>query len=141
MEKDCGIWIYILSHKLRKRMNESMQALGITGMQSRIMHYILVKCTNGPVFQRDVENAFGFSRSTATEILQLMERNGLIMRQCMKSDARLKNLIPTQKAVRLDAQIVQYLRDTEKYLTQGLSESQVSLFMETAAQMSENLDK
>ena len=76
VEKDCGMWIHILSHKLKKRMNANMQSLGLTGVQSRIMHYILVKCADGPVFQRDVESAFGMSRSTATGILQLMEKNG-----------------------------------------------------------------
>ena len=62
MEKDCGMWIHILSHKLKKRMNANMQILGLTGGQSRIMHYILVKSDEGPVFQRDVEKAFGMSR-------------------------------------------------------------------------------
>ena len=81
MEKDCGMWIHVLSHKLKKRMNADVQSLGITGVQSRIMHYILIKCTEGPVFQRDVENAFDMCRSTATGILQLMEKNGLILRE------------------------------------------------------------
>ena len=43
MEKDCGMWINILSRKIKKRMNANMQDLGLTGMQSRVMHYILVK--------------------------------------------------------------------------------------------------
>lgn len=98
MEKDCGLWINVLSHKLKKRMNANMQSLGLTGVQGRVMHYILVKCADGPVFQRDVENAFDLSRSTATGILQLMEKNGLILRENMASDARLKSLIPTEKA-------------------------------------------
>ena len=66
MEKECGIWINVLSHKLKKCMNANVQSLGLTGVQSRVMHYILVKYADGPVFQRDVENVFGFSRSTAT---------------------------------------------------------------------------
>ena len=74
MEKDCGMWINILSHMLKKRMNANTQSLGITGVQSHVMHYILVKCADGPVFQRDVERAFSLSRSTATGILQLMEK-------------------------------------------------------------------
>ena len=28
MKKDCGIWISILSHKLKNRMNEKMQKSG-----------------------------------------------------------------------------------------------------------------
>ena len=141
VEKDCGMWIHILSHKLKKRMNANMQSLGLTGVQSRIMHYILVKCTDGPVFQRDVESAFGMSRSTATGILQLMEKNGLILRESVASDARLKSLVPTDKAAHLDAQIGESLRQTEQRLTQGLSDEQIALFLETVAHMSENLEK
>ena len=141
MEKDCGMWIHILSHKLKKRMNANMQSLGLTGVQSRIMHYILVKCADGPVFQRDVESAFGMSRSTATGILQLMEKNGLILRESVASDARLKSLVPTDKAAHLDAQIGESLRQTEQRLTQGLSDEQIVLFLETVAHMSENLEK
>lgn len=140
MEKDCGLWINILSHKFKKRMNANMQSLGITGVQSRIMHYILVKCADGPVFQRDVESAFGLGRSTATGILQLMEKNGLIQRESVASDARLKSLIPTEKAAHLDKKVGEYLQQAEQCLTQGLSEAQLTQFLETAAQMSANLD-
>ena len=141
MEKDCGMWIHILSHKLKKRMNANMQSLGFTGGQSRIMHYILVKCAEGPVFQRDVEKAFGMSRSTATGILQLMEKNGLIVRESVASDARLKSLIPTERAAHLDAQISESLRQGEQRLTKGLSSEQLAQFLETAAHMAANLDE
>src|SRR5699024_1611339 len=111
-----------------------------TGGQSRIMHYILVKCDEGPVFQRDVEKAFGMSRSTATGILQLMEKNGLIVRESVASDARLKSLIPTERAAHLDAQIGDLLRKSEQRLTDGLSSEQLAQFLETAAHMAANLD-
>lgn len=140
MDKDCGMWINVLFHKLRKYNNANMQSLGITGVQSRVMHYILVKCVEGPVFQRDVEWAFGLSRSTATGILQLMEKNGLILRESVHNDARLKSLVPTEKAAHLDAQIGESLRRTEQRLTRGLSSAQLTLFLQTAAHMSANLD-
>ena len=140
MDKDCGMWINVLFHKLRKYNNANMQSLGITGVQSRVMHYILVKCVEGPVFQRDVERAFGLSRSTATGILQLMEKNGLILRESVHNDARLKSLVPTEKAAHLDAQIGESLRRTEQRLTRGLSSAQLTLFLQTAAHMSPNLD-
>ena len=140
MDKDCGMWINVLFHKLRKYNNANMQSLGITGVQSRVMHYNLVKCVEGPVFQRDVERAFGLSRSTATGILQLMEKNGLILRESVHNDARLKSLVPTEKAAHLDAQIGESLRRTEQRLTRGLSSAQLTLFLQTAAHMSANLD-
>ena len=140
MDKDCGMWINVRFHKLRQYNTANMQRRGITGVQSRVMHYILVKCVEGPVFQRDVERAFGLSRSTATGILQLMEKNGLILRESVHNDARLKSLVPTEKAAHLDAQIGESLRRTEQRLTRGLSSAQLTLFLQTAAHMSANLD-
>ncbi len=141
MEKDCGLWINMLSHKLRKRINANMQKLGLTGVQSRVISYILVKCADGPVYQRDVESTFGLSRSTATGILQLMERDGLILRKSVASDMRLKSLIPTEKAQRLGKQISESLSQMEQCLTEGLTSTQLALFLETAAHMCANLDR
>ena len=76
----------------------------------------------------------------ATGMLQLMEKNGLILRESVASDARLKSLILTEKAVHLDEQVREYLHQTEQCLTQGLSRAQLALFLETAERMSANLD-
>lgn len=140
MKKDCGVWINILSHKLKKRMNANTHSLGLTGVQSHVMHYILVKCADGPVFQRDVEKAFSMSRSTTTGILQLMEKNGLLLRESVESDARLKSLIPTPKAANLDAQIGEFLHQTEQLLTRGIPAEQLEMFLRTVEQMNQNLD-
>ena len=49
-------------------------------MQGWIIDYIYDR-GNDPVFQRDIEKEFTIRRSTATELLKLMEKNGLITRQ------------------------------------------------------------
>lgn len=140
MERDCGAWINLLSRKVKKHLNATLADLGITGVQSRIMHYILVHYEDGPVFQKDVEEAFGLSRSTATGILQLLEKNGVIVRESVESDGRLKNLIPTRKAVELDSKVRTSVRKIEQLMTQGISSGQLELFYETVAKMSANLD-
>ena len=101
MEKDCGAWINLLSHKVKARLNAMLQDLGITAVQSRVIYYILAHYEEGPVFQRDIERVFGLSRSTATGILQLMEKNGIIRRESVARDARLKSLVPTERAFEL----------------------------------------
>ena len=141
VEKDCGGWISVLFHKLRKRVNADVQDLGLTGLKSRAIHYILTKSAEGPVYQRDVEGVFGVSRSTVTGMLQQMERDGLIRRESVQSDARLKSLIPTQKAIELDAQVNACLRQADQCLTKGLSDAQLAAFKAIAAQMSANLDE
>ena len=100
-EHDFGLKLNILSHKLKKHLNAVLSDLGITGVQSRILHYILVHYSSGAVFQRDIEAVFGLSRSTATGILQLLERDGMIRRESVSTDARLKSLVPTEKAARI----------------------------------------
>ena len=122
MEKDCGMWINILSHMLKKRMNANTQSLGITGVQSHVMHYILVKCADGPVFQRDVERAFSLSRSTATGILQLMEKNGFIAREPVPSDARQKKIVPTPKAEAYRGEVLAKIQKIEERLAKGIPE-------------------
>ena len=141
MEKDCGLWINVLSHKLKKRMNANMQSLGITGVQSRVMHYILVKCADGPVFQRDVESAFGMSRSTATGILQLMEKNGFIYRESVEKDARLKRIVPTKKAEALRPNILYHINESEAQMTHGISKKDVAVCKQVLLQMLQNLSE
>ena len=140
MERDCGAWINMLSHKIKMRMNAALSDLGITGVQSRIMHFILVHCQDGTVFQKDVEDAFSLRRSTTTAILQLMEKNGIIIRESVPYDARLKSLVPTDKAARLDEQVRTRILEIDAMLTRDLSPGQQQLFMEIAAQMARNLD-
>ena len=140
VEKDCGAWINLLSHKVKKRLNATLWDLDITAVQSRVIYYILAHYQETPVFQRDVERVFSLSRSTATGILQLMEKKGIIRRESVASDARLKSLVPTQKAVHLDAQVEERLHRAEQCLTRGLSDAQLAAFKEAAAQMSANLD-
>lgn len=140
MEKDCGAQINLLSRMLKRRLNVTLQGLGITAIQSRVMFYIMDHCLEGPVFQRDVEQVFSLSRSTATGILQQLEEKDLLRRESVPSDARLKNLVPTPRAAELDAEVRACLRQTEVLLIRGLSEGQVQLFKETLAAMIRNLD-
>ena len=110
-----------------------------TGMQGWIVGY-LFENQGRDIYQRDIQEQFSVRRSTATGILQLMEKNGLIVRESVASDARLKSLIPTERAAHLDAQIGELLRKSEQRLTDGLSSEQLAQFLETAAHMAANLD-
>ena len=140
MDRDYGAWINMLSHKLKKRMNAALADLSITGVQSSIMHYIIKHCQDGPVFQKDVEDAFGLSRSTATGILQLLERDGIIRRESVSFDARLKSLVPTERALQLDCQVRAAAREIEGVITRDISPGQLQVFLEVVIRMSDNLD-
>lgn len=141
LQYDCGAWVHRLSRKVKKRLNATLADLDITAVQSRVIHYILVHSQEGPVYQRDVESAFEFSRSTTTGILQLMERKGLLTRESVECDARLKRLLPTPRAADIDARVGECIREIEALLTQDLSPQDIQHFLVIVAKMSENLDR
>ena len=89
-EEDAGRIINIVSHQLKRTIFcYAWKDCGLTTMQNRVLHYILAKSLENPVYQKDIEKEFKVSKSTVTEILQLMEKNGFIIRK--KSDNQAKN--------------------------------------------------
>ena len=78
-EEDAGRIINIVSHQLKRTIFfYTWKDCGLTTMQNRILHYILMKSLERPVYQKDIEKEFRISKSTVTEVLQLMEKNGFI---------------------------------------------------------------
>ena len=73
-------------------------------MQNRVLHYLLAHIPETPVYQKDIEREFRVSKSTVTEILQLMEKNGFIVRESSRRDGRMKRILPTEKsfAIQMD---------------------------------------
>lgn len=78
-----------------------------------------------PVYQRDIEREFHISRATATNTLQVMERNGLIERKALDRDARLKRILMTEEARQNQRQVEQNIDEMERCMTRGLSDSEV----------------
>lgn len=109
-----------------------------TGMHGYLLRY-LYENQERDVFQRDIEKAFSISRSSVTVTLQLMEKNGLIRRESVAQDARLKRIVLTQKARDLHRQIEADILAFESNLARGISEKEQEVFLRVAKKMQENL--
>lgn len=109
-----------------------------TGMHGYLIRY-LYENQERDVFQRDIEKAFSISRSSVTVTLQLMEKNGLIRRESVAQDARLKRIVLTQKARDLHRQIEADIMTFESNLARGISEEEQEVFLRVAKKMQENL--
>ena len=92
----------------------------VTAMHGWILAY-LYRERDREVFQRDIEHAFSITRSTVTNILQLMEKKGYIRRMSVPQDARLKRLVLTDAGAQAHQQIMRSLRQTDQYITSLLS--------------------
>ena len=80
------------------------------------------------VFQRDFEKECNIRRSSATSILKLMEKNGLIVRESVDYDARLKKITLTEKAREIHELVRNDFDALEKKITENLSKEELECF-------------
>jgi len=102
------------------RENDVEQA---TPMHGWIIGY-LYRHRDTPVFQRDIEREFSITRSTVTNILQLMERKGYIERRSVPQDARLKQLVLTEEGIRFHENTIRSFHQTDDYVAGLLTEEE-----------------
>lgn len=137
-----GRLIHILSHQMSR--NAPVRVVGsndLTVMQRHVLNHILLETLHRDVYQKDIEEEFQIRKSTASGILQLMEKNGYIYRESVKQDGRLKRIVPTKKAEDIRPVILEHINKTEKLLLQGISPDHVKLCRQALWQMHENLDE
>lgn len=109
-----------------------------TMMQGWIIGYLCRNKDKG-IFQKDIEQNFEIRRSTATNILQLMEKNGFIKREAVDYDARLKKICITPKAVALNDEIMEKIKATEKIILKDISKDELDIFLSVVEKMRTNL--
>ena len=124
-----GNQIIILSNQVKHYLHQAAEVEGISGSQSRILHYISEFSKKTEVYQKDVEEFFYLRRSTVTQTLQTMEKNGLIRRSSVARDARLKKLELTEAGQALEAKIHTRVMQMEQRLRDCLSEEEITQFL------------
>lgn len=113
---------------------------GLTQMQSWIIGFLYDHASEN-VFQRDIEAQFHIARSTATGILQLMEKRGFLYREPFASDARLKRLVLTEKGIGHHLSVIHNRDSMEHMLKQGISQEHLDIFIDVIHQMKRNIKK
>lgn len=121
-QNEIGHKIRMANNAVDKYFNSSWKSTGmeLTRMQCVTLHYL--KDHEGEdVFQKDLELVFSITGATATNILKVMEKEGLIIREPMPTDGRLKKLILTEKGILLNqkahANIVRLHQGMKKNMT------------------------
>ena len=131
-EETVGYKIRLIHNRVHKfmeeRRSENEADLSLTGMQRYTMGYLNEHQTE-EVFQRDLEREFSISRATASNLLTVMERKGLIIRKSVKQDARLKKIELTQKGRTLVTRAESDILEMEELLTRGMSKEEKTQFL------------
>ncbi len=126
-----------LSYKLRRKVDQFSSKKEFSGSQGRTLHFLLAQSDD--VFQKDIEEEYGIRPSTATEILKQMEKNGLITRQPVSYDNRLKKIVLTNKALTYQNQVINDLTELENTLTQNISKEELDTFLKVLNKMMDNM--
>lgn len=108
------------------------------GLQVWVIDY-LIKHQEEDVFQRDLEKEFVMRRPTATNFIKKMEQAELIRREPVAYDARLKKIILTDKAFKLQAGMMAKKQEFETLLRDGLSDEEIGQFITTIQKIKHNL--
>ncbi len=122
-----GFEIKSISNMIRRKLDDTFCAPefgGLTGMQNAMMGYIMRQAEHRDVFQRDIEKEFGVRRSTVTVMLQNLEQKGYICRIPVSYDARLKKIILTEKAEKLQQRIRAEIDLFHEKLEENLTEDE-----------------
>ncbi len=141
-EKNIGFNVRRLSNYIRRDIEKSSASGKIVlpkGVNGWAIHYFYDN-RDKEVFQRDFENRFSIRRSTASNILKTMEQNGFIQRVSVESDARLKRIILTEKAIKIHEEIMKDIERRELRLRQGINEEEIDQFLSMVNRFIANLE-
>ncbi len=130
-------YISKLSNKLRRKIDAFSSRENLSGSQGRVLHFLLAQ--TGDVFQKDIEEEYSLRPPTATELLKKMERDGLIHREAMPNDARMKRIIVSEKALQYRDVVVADITHLEDELTRGISSADMDTFFSVIEKMLDNI--
>ncbi len=130
-------YINNLSNKLRRRIDAFPSRAVFSGSQGKVLHFVLAQ--NHDVFQKDIEEEFGLRPPTATQLLKKMEQDGLIRREVMAEDGRLKRILVSEKALQYKDVVITDLINLEEELTKEIPQEEMDIFFRIIEKMMENV--
>ena len=139
-QNEIGHKIRIAHNAIDKYFCNSWKNTGIelTRMQCATIHYL--KDHEGEdVFQKDLESVFSITGATATNILKVMEKEGIITRIPMQNDARLKKLELTEKGQLLDKRAHANVDRLEAGMKKDMTEEELEVFHDLLDRLTQNI--
>lgn len=132
-------------HELDNLIYRNMLAQGkkcgydqITVMNGWIVKYLAMNADRD-VYQKDIENAFGITKSTVAGIIKLMEKKGFIERVSVPHDARLKKLMLTDKGREYEERMeTQFRLDQQRYRN-NITDEEYEVFMRVIDKIKQNV--
>lgn len=140
---DIGFKVRILGNLIKRDVEKRKSELGIDlpkGINGWAISYFFDN-SDKDIFQKDFENEFSIRRSTASNILKTMEQNGFITRESVASDARLKKIVLTEKAINIHKSVLKSINEREERLRNGLTRVEIENFLKIIDKLIKNMEE
>lgn len=136
-----GLELSILSNRIKSCAGRfiGFDSDDLTTVQQWVIAF-LYQNRDQDIFQKDYESAFGINRSTASQTIKSMEKRGLIVRESVSYDARLKKILLTQKAIEMHESKLDAIQSFEDYLLSDFSKDQITIFYQCIKSIKSKLD-
>ncbi|WP_225046918.1 MarR family winged helix-turn-helix transcriptional regulator [Lacticaseibacillus kribbianus] len=122
------------ANQMARGMDAYARQFGLTGVQMSIIDYL---ADHPDALQRDIEGEFNIQRSSATLLLQRMERAGLVERRQAASDGRQKTVALTAKAQELQHGVSAYISAQQAAMTEAFTPEELALFVTMLTQFTQ----
>ena len=133
--------IHLIGDYITREMEKlhAVQRLSdVTGGNTRVIGF-LADHVDEPIYQKDVEKAFGVTRSTASRVLALMERKGLVERHSVPHDARLKQVVLTDRSCEIGKVMGAACTELTEKLLKDFTEEEKGTLLSMLMRMQQNL--
>lgn len=140
---DIGFKVRVLANIIKRDFEKKRNEQGLNlpkGINGWAIAYFYDN-SDKDIFQKDFEAEFSIRRSTASNILKTMEQNGFIQRTSVESDARLKKIVLTDKAIQLHKAVLDNINKREQRLRVGLTDDEIDAFLQTCDRLIANMEE
>ena len=139
-EENVGFKLRMIHNQIHRQMEHKRceNEGDLTAMQRFVIGF-LRDHEGKEIYQKDIETAFSISRATASNMLQVMERKGLLVRIQQEHDARLKKIILTDQARQMVERAKHDVEEMEASLLKGMSEEDIRLLHRFLDRMIQNI--
>src|SRR5690625_2230763 len=108
------------------------------GPQSMALGYLIHASAQDEIYVKD-QKYMKIRKSTASELVSRLEKNGYVKTEKSQKDGRLKRLIVTEEGHAAHDRILQFLQEIDDRLVEGLSKEEVDTFVNLLNRLIQNM--
>lgn len=138
--KYIGHKIRIVSNMIKRYTDDNLRLPRSKDITTMVVGFLYEsELEKREVFQKDVRDKFGMSRSAVTGLVDRMEEKGLVVRKKAQKDGRLKKVVLTKKCRETCDVTFAALKSLEDMLVKGFSEKEKDTLMTLLEKVYKNI--